>query len=78
MEEEFEERDIDLNDIFEFILEKSLKSRTGVEIDRFKEANTRRNAEKASDLTLRAFLKATKRNVDKKEPAKKKQKTKKD
>ena len=78
MEEEFEERDIDLNDIFEFILEKSLKSRTGVEIDRFKEANTRRNAEKARDLTLRAFLKATKRNVDKKEPAKKKQKTKKD
>ena len=47
MEEEFEERDMDLNDIFEFILEKSLKSRTGVEIDRFKEANARRNAEKA-------------------------------
>ena len=63
-----------------FLLMTSLKasSRTGVEIDRFKEANTRRNAEKASDLTLRAFLKATKRNVDKKEPAKKKQKTKKD
>ena len=77
MFEDFEERDIDLNDVYEFVIEKALKARTGVEINQFEEDNTRRNAKKASDLALRTFLKAgTKRNIDKKEQSNKKQKTK--
>ena len=75
MLEDFKERDVDLNDVFEFIVEKALKARTGVEINQFKEDNTRRNAKKASDLAFRTMLKAgTKRNIDEKEPSKKKQK----